>query len=193
MSMVKENKGIFCLDTTIDTTLEDIFEQNKGLVYHFANNNKVFFLEREEYIQLLLIEYWDLIQKFDWDRYDNQEEIQRAFCGYVKTSLTRYLYSLTANYYKNAKTMSLDCITNDGNEVCFIDLEVDKRTEGDFFDKNYYLYSLKRLHEEGKIQGYLIDYIETGSYSEVARIRNCSRGKARDEIHWELDELRKVI
>lgn len=174
-----------------ETDFGSLFEEHKGLVFHFANNNTVNFIEREDYIQSLLLKYWDLVQKFNWGKYKDVAERDRAFCGYVKTGLTRYMWELREEFNKDSNVYSLDNSLFDSEEISLLDLVEDDGMPSK--DKTYYLFKLEQLRDEGEIEGVLLDYINCGNYSQVARSRGYSRNKARRDIEKELEVLRRVI
>lgn len=172
--------------------LEKYFEENRGLVYSFAKQNRLEGVDRDEYIQLLLIKYWELIKIFDWSRYSDTLSSHKAFISFLKKSLLNYLFDLKKEQSKEnwSKAFSLDYSMDENGEMSFLDLlpsnDVNKENQ-------YCLFALYSLKDASIIEGYLIDYIEGCNISQIARKHNCSRGKVVNHINMELEELRKVI
>lgn len=173
-----------------DIDYEAVFEEHKGLVYYFANNNPVNFIDKEDYIQLLLMKFWELIQKFNWNKYNDKEKQLQAFRGYIKQGLTRYMWGLGREFAKGNNLYSLDQTLSNNEEISLIDLLEDNSCSK---DESYYLFKLQELINEKVVDGFLLDYIYCGNLNEVARKRGCSRSKARREIKREITILKKYI
>ena len=202
--MMDEKKGVFFYANSmedfgnLENELEEKFLKHKGLVYYFANKHPIEFMEYEDYTQSLLLKFWELVKKFDWNKFNKDDSFNtnRTFCGFVKRGLTRYFYDLLKQNYKDKEiftSISLDKkVSDEDDDMFFIDFISDESNIENTREKQYYLETLKDLKDKGEIEGYLILYINGLNYTKIASEFNCSRGKVKRKIEKELDKLRKV-
>lgn len=169
---------------------EALFDKHKGLVYYFANNNRVSFMEFEDYTQSLLMKFWDLVQKFDWGKHKEEDGQRRAFCSYVKTSLTRYKWELSEEANNRVDKLPLDRLFDKEEGLSYLKIFPNDVTP---LKEKYYYIKLKELQQEGEVEGYLYDHIMGLNFSQLARKYNCSRGTVRRRIEQELNILRENL
>lgn len=175
--------------------LEEYYNEHCQIVKNFAFLNPVssYGIEREDYIQLLSIKLWELVKKFDWERYENKDysELCKAFYTYVKTSFQRYRGELIRESMYDIKTVSLDAnIDYEENNISLLDLISDEEKG---LDEQYCLTKLREMKATSLIKGYLLDRIEGMTYSQIAKKYKCSRGKVSRQIEKELEILKKVV
>lgn len=175
--------------------LERYYSEHCRIVKTFAFFNPIssYGIEYDDYIQMLSVKLWDLVKKFDWTKYEEEDYsvLCRTFYSYVKVSFTHYIGEIIRQQKDPFNTKSLDDnIGNGEDSFCLLDLISDDK---ECLDEQYYLTKLRELKSTSAIKGFLLDRVEGMNYSQIAKKYKCSRGKVSRQIGKELDILKKIV